>query len=53
MDTLQSIALLAISLVAIFSSMEILWRLHLGTQAESKQQEKEEEPQKMSLYTEI
>ncbi|MGB7638661.1 MAG: hypothetical protein WCF06_04605 [Nitrososphaeraceae archaeon] len=54
MDTLQSIALLAISLVAIFCSMEILWRLHLGTQAaESKQQEKEEEPQKMSLYTEI
>jgi hypothetical protein len=54
MDIFQSIALLAISLVAIFCSMEILWRLHLRKQAaELKQQEKEEEPQEMSLSTEI
>jgi hypothetical protein len=54
MDILQSIALLAISFVAIFCSMEILWRLHLEKQAaELNRQEKEEEPQKMSLSTEI
>jgi hypothetical protein len=42
MDILQSIALLAISFVAIFCSMEILWRLLLGKHAaELKQQEKE------------
>jgi hypothetical protein len=54
MDILQSIALLAISFVAIFCSMEILWRLRLEKlAAELNRQEKEEEPQKMSLSTEI
>jgi hypothetical protein len=42
MDMLQSVALLAISFVVTFCSMEILWRLHLGKRAaELKQQEKE------------
>jgi hypothetical protein len=42
MDMLQSVALLAISFVVTFCSMEILWRLHLGKHAaELKQQEKE------------
>lgn len=54
MDILQSIALLAIGFVAIFCSMEILWRLQLEKQtAELNRQEKEEESQKMSLSTEI
>jgi hypothetical protein len=51
MEILQSIALLAISFVAIFCSMEILWRLtglHLEKQAaELNQQERMREPQKM------
>ncbi|MDP9288210.1 MAG: hypothetical protein M3P08_08445 [Thermoproteota archaeon] len=54
MDILQSIALLAISFVAIFCSMEILWRLQLEKQAaELNQQERMQEPQEMSLSTEI
>jgi hypothetical protein len=56
MEILQSIALLAVSFVAIFCSMEILWRLglHLEKQApELNQQERMQEPQKMSLSTEI
>ena len=54
MDMLQSIALLAISFVAIFCSIEILWRLHLEKlAAELNRQEKEEEQQKMSLSTEV
>jgi hypothetical protein len=56
MEILQSIALLAISFVAIFCSMEILWRLsrHLEKQApELNHQERIQEPQEMSLSTEI
>jgi hypothetical protein len=54
MDILQSIALLAISFVAIFCSMEILWRLQLEKQAaDLNRQEKEEEPQKISSLAEI
>jgi len=54
MEIFESIALLAISFVAIFCSMEILWRLHLEKQAaELNQQERMQEPQKMSLSTEI
>ena len=54
MDILQPIALLAISFVAIFCSMEILWRLHLEKQApELNHQERIQEPQEMSLSTEI
>jgi hypothetical protein len=50
----QPIALLAISFVAIFCSMEMLWRLHLEKQAaESNRQEMRIESQKMSLSTEI
>jgi|GEM_PF-2226481 hypothetical protein len=47
MDILQPIALLAISFVAIFCSMEILWRLHLEKQAaELNRKERMQEPQK-------
>jgi hypothetical protein len=54
MEMLQSIAFLAISFVAIFCSMELLWRLHLEKQAaELNRQERMQEPQKMSLSTEI
>jgi hypothetical protein len=54
MDILQSIVFLVISFVAIFCSMEILWRLQLEKQAaELNRQEKEEEPQKISLATGI
>ena len=56
MEILQSIALLAISFVAIFCTMEILWRLsrHLEKQAaELNRQERMQEPQEMSLSTEI
>jgi len=54
MEILQSIALLAISFVAIFCSMEILWRLHSRKEAaELNWQARKQEPQKMSLSTEI
>ena len=53
MEILQSIALLAISFVAIFWSMEILWRLSGKQAVELNQQERMQEPQKMSLPTEI
>jgi hypothetical protein len=54
MEMLQSIAFLAISFVAIFCSMELLWRLHLEKQAaELNRQERMQELQKMSLSTEI
>jgi hypothetical protein len=56
MEILQSIAFLAISFVAIFCSMEILWRLsrHLEKQApELNHQERMQEQQKRLLSTEI
>jgi len=56
MEIPLSIALLAISFVAIFCSMEILWRLssHLEKQAtELNQQERMQEPQEVSLSKEI
>ena len=53
MEILQSIALLAISFVAVFCSMEILWRLSGKQALELNQQERMQEPQEMSLSTEI
>jgi hypothetical protein len=53
MEILHSIAFLAISFVAIFCSMEILWRLsrHLEKQAaELNRQERMQEPQKKCHY---
>jgi hypothetical protein len=50
MEILLSVALLAISFVAIFCCMEILWRFNSRKQtAELMQQEKVEEPEKISL----
>jgi hypothetical protein len=54
MAILELIALLVISFVAIFCCMEILWRLHLKKEAAKLNwEERKQEPQKMSLSTEI